>query len=204
MALVSPFTGNELSNKVNDKLDKSGGNVFGDVDINGNLDIDGILDMNGNKISNVATPTQNNDGVNKAYVDNKLLLTSGDIVYTDSINGNSSIVKYINIPEKATRGIATIQGGDYGLLLNFSRNNDLGKAAGYYYRSTNNMPQGGAWSVKDVGIVSSMTYGNGTGTAVIYIDEFYIQEGYSRIKITFRNAVYNTQSMNCRIAWEVW
>lgn len=87
MALVSPFTGNELANKVNDKLDSNGGSINGDLIIDGNAsingatDINGVLNMNGNRVTSVATPTTNTDVVNKNYVDNGIDKLMANINY---------------------------------------------------------------------------------------------------------------------------
>ena len=73
------------------KYDKSGGLIGGNVSINGTLQSSGLItaqsgiSLSNQKISNLATPTQNNDAVTKEYVDNAV--GSGGVfeVLNDSI-----------------------------------------------------------------------------------------------------------------------
>lgn len=61
----------------------------------------GILDMNGNRISNVANPTNDNDAVNKSYVDGK--------AYTKTlINSQSSSFTVTSSNRTVTLAIPTI------------------------------------------------------------------------------------------------
>jgi hypothetical protein len=73
------------------KYDKIGGAINGNVSINGTLQSSGLItaqsgiNISNQKISNLATPTQNNDAVTKEYVDNAV--GSGGVfeVLNDSI-----------------------------------------------------------------------------------------------------------------------
>jgi len=88
------------------------GNVISSMDTNGNVSIDpngsGTVEVNGSRISGVATPTNDTDAANKAYVDNSVsgltwkdsvnLLASGNIALTGStgtlvIDGHSALVQ---------------------------------------------------------------------------------------------------------------
>lgn len=62
------------------------GNTITSTDTNGNISLDpngtGTVDVNGAKITNVGTPTTDNDAANKAYVDNALT----GLTWKDAVN----------------------------------------------------------------------------------------------------------------------
>lgn len=55
------------------KFNKSGGDVTGNVNVGGKLNANGGFSAGGNHVEGVATPTENSHGANKDYVDKKHL-----------------------------------------------------------------------------------------------------------------------------------
>lgn len=55
--------------KLEEKLDKEGGTITGDLIIGGKATVTGGLDGSGEKIENIAAPENSDDAANKGYVD---------------------------------------------------------------------------------------------------------------------------------------
>jgi hypothetical protein len=90
--------GTNLTNTLdllNSKLNKSGGVVTGDLEINGDLTLDGNLTLSTNlgmqfkRITQLGLPTQPNDAVNKSYADLHLLTSGGTMTGDLNMQGNA-------------------------------------------------------------------------------------------------------------------
>lgn len=223
MALTPPFSGQDLAEEVNNKLDKTtGGEINGDVEVNGNLSVsgdvgfDGVIDANDNRIVNVALPQGDTDVANKSYADNsyKKVLT-GHMVVEESISSASTLTKTVSLPSGSYRGAAivrSVQGSgsnappSSAIYITFTTNNNNGKVSGTY-----NKYNFAAWSVSWLGSVTDRRYGSNVVGAFIpsseflVIDQFYIDSAKNQIKVVFKN-LHTTAALqaHCIIDWEVW
>lgn len=137
-------------------------------------------------------------------VTNKNVTSKGSVQYTDTIAGNSVLIKNIAIGSDKTQGRLSSKkisiGANYGAIIFFSKaiqsavsvvrgdtyTNVIDKkyASDSYLSGTSNFA---AWAV---------------GNSYIYIQDVYISDG--NLVIEFYNSNANSQTLGCLINWEVW
>jgi hypothetical protein len=126
----------------------------------------------------------------------------GSVTYTDSIVTNSTLTKTIALGGSYKHGIAVVSENVNNTfrsgLVFFGSNNLKTKAVGYFYGDA-----GIAACREFLGSVTSTNFGfYWTGNNRIRIDELYISG--TNLVIVFRNENVGSNSLNCRIDWEVW